>query len=329
MPEITDSFFDDEDWPVFGWSDDIRPALGAALAAGRPAALATLYRVEGSAPRGPGAQMLFSGMKVSGYFSGDCIEGDVARHAAAVLASGQPQVLHYGQGSPWIDIRLRCGGALYVLVERIAPDSAAAADLMEHFAHRRSCTWLTDGIAQTVEPGGEGPLLTFDEAPLRLTRRYSPRRRVIVSGGDPGSLALAKLASDAQFETIVVRPDGPAAPPPFPVSQYLREEPADALARLGVDRWTAYVGATHEDHHDLAACLYGLRHGAGYVGMIGARSRAPGRIAALKASGASDEELSRLHLSPGIAGLGKAPWEVATGIIAEVMQALNPALERA
>ena len=63
--------------------------------------------------------------------------------------------------------------------------------------------------------------------------------------------------------------------------------------------------------------------------MIGARSRAPGRIAALKASGASDEELSRLHLSPGIAGLGKAPWEVATGIIAEVMQALNPALERA
>jgi xanthine dehydrogenase accessory factor len=39
--------------------------------------------------------------------------------------------------------------------------------------------------------------------------------------------------------------------------------------------------------------------------------------------------LARLHLAPGIAGLGKAPWEVAVGILAEVMQALNPAQERA
>ena len=88
--------------------------------------LATLFKVEGSAPRGPGAQMLFDRNAASGYFSGDCIEGDVAAHAAEVLADGQPQVLHYGMGSPWIDIRLRCGGALHVLVERIAADSAAA-----------------------------------------------------------------------------------------------------------------------------------------------------------------------------------------------------------
>lgn len=272
--------------------------------------------------------MLFAGTEASGYFSGDCIEGDVARHAAEVLADGQPQRLHYGLGSPWIDIRLRCGGALYILAERIAPDSAAAARLLEYAKERRQCSWSTDGIMQTVEPG-EAPLLTFSEAPLHVKRRYDPPRRLIVSGGDPGSLALARLASEARFETILVRPGGPQSPPPFPVSQYLREEPADALARLGLDRWTAFVGATHEDHHDLAACLHGLRNGAGYVGMIGAKSRAPGRIEALEAAGATREELSRLHLSPGIAGLGKAPWEVATGIMAEVMQALNPARERA
>lgn len=63
--------------------------------------------------------------------------------------------------------------------------------------------------------------------------------------------------------------------------------------------------------------------------MIGAKSRAPGRLAALEAAGATAEELARLQLSPGIAGLGKAPWEVATGIVAQVMQALNPAQERA
>lgn len=316
------------DWPVFGWSDDVRPALAAALRAGRPVALATLFRVEGSAPRGPGAQMLFDGRSASGYFSGDCIESDVARHAAEVLADGNPRHLHYGLGSPWIDIRLRCGGALHILVERIAPDSPAARALLEHSAARQPCRWTSDGSAQRVEDAG-GPLLSFTERPLCISRRFDPPRRLVVSGGDPGALALARLGAEAQFETCLVRPGGPETPPPFPVALYLRCEPAEALEQLGVDRWTAFVGATHEDHHDLAACLHAVRHGAAYVGMIGARVRAPGRMGALEAAGASPEELSRLHLSPGIPGLGKSPWEVATGILAEVMQAMNPAQERA
>lgn len=318
------------DWPLFGWSDDIRPALAAALDAGRAAVLATLYKVEGSAPRGPGAQMLFDarsdGIWASGYFSGDCIEGDVARHAAEVLAEGQPQRLHYGMGSPWIDIRLRCGGALHVLAERIAPDSAAARELLGHMAARRQCVWSSDGSNQRVTPGS-GPLLRLDRD--RIARRFDPPRRLVVSGGDPGALALASLAVQANFETMLVRPDGPEVPPPFALARYMRTSVVDALEELGVDSWTAFIGATHEDHHDLAACLHALRHNAAWVGMIGAKSRAGGRMAALEAAGASKDELARLNLSPGVAGLGKAPFEVATGILAQVMQAMNPALERA
>ena len=325
---MAEPVLDGADWPLFGWSDDIRPALGAAFAAGRPVVLATLYRVEGSAPRGPGAQMLFDGTRASGYFSGDCIEADVARHAAEVLQSGEARVLHYGMGSPWIDIRLRCGGALHVLAERIAPTGAAAHALLEHAAQRRQCRWVSDGTAQSVVEGA-GALLTVTDGPPTISRRFDPPRRLIVSGGDPGALALARLAGEAQFETILVRPDGPEAPPPFPVSRYIRGEVAAVLAALDVDRWTAFVGATHEDHHDLAACLLALRRDAAWTGMIGAKSRAPGRLTALKAAGASQDELARLHLSPGIPGLGKAPWEVATGILAEVMQAMNPARERA
>lgn len=321
------------DWPAFGWIDDIRPALAEAVTAGRPAALATLVRVEGSAPRGPGAQMLFASARdghiaASGYFSGDCIEGDVARHAAEVLADGKPRRLHYGTGSPWIDIRLRCGGALFILLERIDPDNVAVAELLRHARTRRVCRWDSDGHAARVI-AGTGPLLTFHDDPVRIVRRYDPPRRLIVTGGDPGALAAAQLGALARFETILVRPQGPEAPPPFPVSQYLRCAPADAVAALGVDRWTAYLGATHEDEHDLGGCLAALRGAAGYVGMIGAKSRAAGRLAALTALGATPEELARLHLSPGIAGLGKSPWEVATGIIAEILQALNPASERA
>ncbi|MBM3595384.1 MAG: XdhC family protein, partial [Alphaproteobacteria bacterium] len=134
----------DADWPTFGWQVDIRPALAAGIEAGRAVVLATLYRVEGSAPRGLGAQMLFDGEHAVGYFSGDCIEGDVARHAAEVLESGEPRHLHYGMGSPWIDIRLRCGGALHVFLERVNVGSAAARDLLKRGATRQVCTWRSD-----------------------------------------------------------------------------------------------------------------------------------------------------------------------------------------
>jgi xanthine dehydrogenase accessory factor len=316
------------DWPTFGWSDDVRPALAQAMADGRPAALATLYQVEGSAPRGPGAQMLFVGNAATGYFSGDCIEGDVAGHAREVLATGEPQRLHYGAGSPWIDIRLRCGGALHVLVERVLPDSPAAHALIANARARQVCVWHSDGVRHDVI-AGDAPLMVLHEAPFAVARRYDPPRRLIVTGGDPGALALARLGADARFETVLVRPHGPETPPPFPVSRYLREPIGEVLARLGLDRWTAYVGATHEDEHDLSGCLAALRGGAGYVAMIGAKSRAADRLAALRSAGATDAELARLHLSPGIRGLGKAPWEVATGILAQVMQALNPTHERA
>lgn len=332
MQDILSREIADADWPTFGYASDIRPALAAALAAGRPAALATLFKVEGSAPRGPGAQMLFvagpEGMETTGYFSGDCIEGDVASHAADVLAQGAPRRLHYGMGSPWIDLRLRCGGALHVLVERVLPGDPAAEGLIAAARERRSCTWASDGEARTIEPPGQA-LLALREDPFRIARRYDPPRRLIVSGGDPGALAAAQLGSAAGFETILVRPGGPERAPPFPVARYIREEPADAIAALGMDRWTAYLGATHEDHHDLGGCLAALRGGAGYVAMIGARSRAEGRLAALRAHGAGEEELARLRLSPGITGLGKSPWEVATGILAEIMQTLNPDRERA
>lgn len=323
------SIIEQMDWPVFGWNDDVRPALAAAREAGRGAVLATLYRVEGSAPRGPGAQMLFDGSRASGYFSGDCIEGDVARHAAEVAATGEARHLHYGTGSPWIDIRLRCGGALHVFVERIAPDSGAAAGLLHRAADRQPCVWSSDGVAQAIESGASVPLLAFTQSPFSIRRRFDPPRRIIVTGGDPGALALARLASEAQFETVLLRPGGPQSPLPFGGVAYLREEPARYIERVGIDRWTAYIGATHEDEHDLSGCLAALRGQAGYVAMIGAKSRAGGRRAALAAAGATEAELARLQFSPGITGLGKAPWEVATGILAEVMQAMNPAAERA
>ena len=45
--------FELPEWPLFGLDEDVRPALRRALDADLPAALVTLYRVEGGGPRPP------------------------------------------------------------------------------------------------------------------------------------------------------------------------------------------------------------------------------------------------------------------------------------
>src|SRR4051812_41536546 len=145
------------DWPLFGFADDVRPALAAARARGDAAALVTLYAVEGGGPRPPGTQMVFAGDQVLGFLSGGCVEGDIAGHAAKVLEDGEPRPLVYGEGGPWPDIRLLCGARIELLVERVGPHDAAVGRLLELKQARRPALYRTDGKARSCEEG-TGPL---------------------------------------------------------------------------------------------------------------------------------------------------------------------------
>ena len=106
------------EWPMFGMADDVRPALAQAQQGNLPIALATLTSVEGGGPRPPGTQMVFAHGIVSGYFSGGCVESDVADHAFACLEDGTPRRLVYGAGSPWPDIQLLCGARIEIFVDQ-------------------------------------------------------------------------------------------------------------------------------------------------------------------------------------------------------------------
>jgi hypothetical protein len=118
--------------------------------------LATIAALGDGGPRPVGTQMVFAEGVVSGFLSGGCVEGDVAGHARACLADGAPRRLVYGEGSPWPDIRLLCGARIEILVERVAPDDAAAAELFRLMDARRPAVWVSDGArracAEAVEP---------------------------------------------------------------------------------------------------------------------------------------------------------------------------------
>ncbi len=298
------------DWPMFGLADDPMAALRACRGAGRVAALATVVALDGGGPRPIGTQMVIAEDLVSGFLSGGCLEADVAGHAGEVLASGEPRRLVYGEGSPWPDIRLLCGARIEVLVEAIGPDDEAVAALVESADDRAPVTWRSDGRRRSC--GGPGWTAIYE-------KRFDPRPRLIVLGSDPTALSIASLGVQAGCETTLVRPRGPTEPPPIPGVIYRRDDPAAALKAIGLDPWTAVAVATHDALVDHEALVAALPTPAFYVGALGARRRLGERLDALRRAGVAEPDLARLHAPIGLDIGGKAPWEVAISVLAEII----------
>jgi len=304
------------DWPLHGLADDMRPALADALARG-PAALATIVSLGDGGPRPVGTQMVFGSESRAGFLSGGCIEADVEDHARACIDDGRPRRLVYGEGSPWPDIRLLCGARIEILVERITPDDPAALALLSLAKARVPATWITDGERRACAPASEA----VEAWPGAFSRRFDPPPRLVVFGGDPTALAVASLGAQSGFETTLVRPKGPTAPPPLPGVAYRRDEVAGAVAAIGLDAWTAVAICGHDEVVDHQALLAALPSPAPYVGLLGARRRLGERLDRLRSAGVTEPDLAKLRAPIGLDLGGKAPFEVAVAVIGEIMAA--------
>ena len=86
---------------------------------GKQIALATVTKIEGSAPRPVGARLAVTqDGEMAGSVSGGCVENAVVLEAQQVLKSGTPRLLRYGISDEmaW-DVGLACGGTIEVFVE--------------------------------------------------------------------------------------------------------------------------------------------------------------------------------------------------------------------
>jgi xanthine dehydrogenase accessory factor len=116
---------------------EILPALYAWYTAGSPFGLATVVRVDRSAPREPGAAMAVGpGGEVVGSVSGGCVEGAVFELAQEVITSGEARLETFGYSDEdAFAVGLTCGGTVTLLVRRVSPaDDPAFAAVAESVA---------------------------------------------------------------------------------------------------------------------------------------------------------------------------------------------------
>jgi xanthine dehydrogenase accessory factor len=104
---------------------DVLPGLKEWQAQGEEIALATVLRVERSAPRPAGARLgVTRSGRMVGSVSGGCVESDVVERAIQTLDSGKPAVVNYGIADELgFQVGLSCGGSIDVLIEPFQPDS--------------------------------------------------------------------------------------------------------------------------------------------------------------------------------------------------------------
>lgn len=307
-------------WRLSAPLDDIREALLAAPALAERFAIATLVAVDGSAPRDVGAQMLITPDAHWGFLSGGCIEEDVARHGREALAEGAPRLLRYGEGSPWIDIKLACGSGISVLVEPVAAGEAAVDALLDGWRLRHPVLWSSDGTTRSAARSDEARTESWDGT--CYTKLFTPPLRLVLIGEDGATLTAASLAREMGWQVVLIAPGGPEAAP-FPDLLYHRGDATGALAALAPDCWTAIAVLSHDRDDDERGLAAALASEAFYVGAIGARARLGGRLERLRGHGASEAQLARLKAPIGLAGFGKAPREVALSLISDVAQAFQ------
>ena len=107
---------------------ELFPQIDAWRKHGFRVAIATVVRVEGSAPRPVGATLaVSSGGDLAGSGSGGCVETAVFEEAQEVLRTGTPKLLRYGitDEMAW-EVGLACGGTIEVFVEPL--DGASEGD---------------------------------------------------------------------------------------------------------------------------------------------------------------------------------------------------------
>jgi len=96
--------------------------MAEAVAAGERAALATVVRVEGSAPREVGAKMVVhAGGQTEGTIGGGKMEALVTQAAVEAIAAGEPRMVHYDLREVDANDPGICGGTVDVYIDVAVP----------------------------------------------------------------------------------------------------------------------------------------------------------------------------------------------------------------
>ncbi len=194
--------------------------------------------------------------------------------------------------------------------QRLVREADLAADPLAGVLAER----LRSGRSGMVDVEGRQVFLTVQAPPVRL----------VVTGAVHISQALVPMARGLGLDVTVIDPRTAfATPERFPNVTLLTDWPDEALKKVPLDRYTAFVALTHDPKIDDPALVAALRSECFYVGALGSRKTHGKRVERLAASGFAQGDIARIRAPIGLAIGAVSPAEIALAILGEIVAALR------
>jgi len=296
--------------------------LQEGLAEGIAGALLTIVDISGGAPRALGSQMaVLADGRYCGYVSGGCVEAAVAAEAVRAIESGRDEILRFGTGSPFIDIKLPCGGSIDVHVHvglsaELVHQAQARLAERQPFAIRLR---PADGASELVPVSGVSERSSWQGE--NFVRQYHPLTRLVLIGeghelvalssiGRASGLPVAAFMSSQNGSEIV---EGHGTPVTLVTGATLPDLP--------VDPFTAVVFLLHDRFKESRLLESALGYDPFYVGALGSQRTHAGRIAKLQSAGVEEARIARLHGPIGLFGPTRTASTLAISVLGEIAEA--------
>ena len=240
------------------------------------------------------------------------VAGEIELSALGEHLAGRPAAVATLLEGPFAGARLG-------IVDYQATGSLGLSDLLDRNVAREARGLLMEGKTTLRRFGGDGATLG-DDLSVHV-RSYARPPRMIIFGAVDFSAAMAPFASRIGYEVTICD-----ARERFVHSQRFS---ADAEVRVGWPRELmkgvvlgprdAVLVFSHDPKYDEPAVLEALATDAGYIGALGSRRTTADRDARLRAAGASEADLARVHAPCGLDIGSRTAEETAVSILAEII----------
>jgi len=280
----------------------------------RSIVLITLTGVTDVSSRAPGTLMVVADDgRHAGSFSGGCIEAAIVSEALEVLAAGRGRIVRYGAGSPYIDVRLPCGGGIDLLFTP-CPDPKALSQTLALLDARELATLRVDADGLTLAAGLSGT--------GAFVFRVPPQLRILAYGHGDDLSAFAHLARchGALVEAITPDPEASRELMAAGITTHHVYSRTQVPPMHG-DRWTAVVFLFHDHDWEESLLPPALGVPAFYHGAIGSTRTHEMRLEMLRHRGVPEPLIARLRGRIGLIPSTRDPALLALSVLAEIAAA--------
>ncbi len=286
---------------------DIIEAAARIIVANGQFVLITSLSIKGGAAREVGSLAIVEpDGRMTGYLSNGCIDRDIQHRALMALADNRKELVRYGEGSRYLDLKLPCGGTLEVLIDP-GPDREMLLKAKRDFDARRQAT------------------LCFRESEtdqLAHSFIYEPRVRLYLAGRGAIFRAMAQLGNATGYEVFLISPDTDD----LDATQQLANQPSvhlksfdQTLDLSSLDHRTAFLTLFHDHDWEPHLLLKALETPVGFIGSLGSRRTHLLRSETLMGLGATQAQVSRLKGPIGLVGSLRDASLIAVSALAEIV----------